>query len=439
MTLLIYILVAVTASLLTLVYYSTVSRSKKAELTHRLTQAEHDRALAEHAREFAEQQVSETRMELRNERDEKERMGRELASLQSTLNYSNEKLQLQKQELESLHERFSKEFENLANRILEEKTGKFTEQNRVNLDLILNPLKEKIKAFEDKVEQTYKAEAAERNSLKGEIRNLVDLNKKISDEANQLAIALKGDNKQQGDWGEIVLERLLEHSGLEKGREYELQYVTNNSNGDKIKPDAVIFLPDKKHLIIDAKVSLKSYHDFISANEDQNRESALKMHIASVKNHIKLLSEKYYQTARELNSPDFILMFIPTESSFSSALKADEEIFSYAWDRKIVVVSPTTLLATLRTIASIWKQERQTRNALLIAEEGGKMYDKLVGFMEDLIKVGRKINDSKDEYTSAMNKLFEGSGNLIKRAEKMKELGAKVSKSISQQLIERAE
>jgi DNA recombination protein RmuC len=349
-----------------------------------------------------------------------------------------QKLTEQKAELEQLNQRFTREFENLANRILDEKSQKFTEQNRSNLDIILNPFKEKLREFEQKVDQTYKAESTERITLKAEIKNLIDLNKQISEEANNLATALKGDNKQQGNWGEMVLEKILERSGLIEGTEYKTQVTDTNVQGDKIKPDVVIFLPDNKHIIVDSKVSLVAYNNCVNAATDEERARYLKLHIESLRSHVKLLSDKGYQTASGLESPDFVLLFVPIESSFSLAVQGDAELFNFAWDRKIVIVSPSTLLATLRTIASIWKQERQTRNALEIAEEGGRLYDKFVGFYEDLVKVGKKMDDAKEDYKEAMKKLYEGTGNLVRRAEKMKELGAKTSKQLPQALIDRA-
>jgi DNA recombination protein RmuC len=373
-----------------------------------------------------------------NERKRVEQLTEELASARADNNNLHQKLLEQKSQLEELNERFSKEFENLANRILDEKSQKFTEQNRSNLDIILNPLKEKIKEFEQKVEQTYKHESAERITLKAEIKNLIELNKQLSEEANNLATALKGDNKQQGNWGELVLEKILERSGLKEGEEYKTQHVTVNDEGRQVKPDVVVFLPDDKHIIIDSKVSLVAYEACVNAQSDSERTKFLKQHIESVRNHIKLLSDKNYQTAQGFNSPDFVLLFIPIESSFSLALQGDSDLFGFAWDRKIVIVSPSTLLATLRTIASIWKQERQTRNALEIAEEGGKLYDKFVAFYDDLKDVGKKMDAAKESYVDAMKKLYDGSGNLVRRAEKMKELGAKSSKQLPQNLIDRA-
>jgi DNA recombination protein RmuC len=376
--------------------------------------------------------------QLNEERRRAELLSSSIASAKNENENLVQKLSEQKSELEQLNQKFTKEFENLANRILDEKSQKFTEQNRNNLDIILNPFKEKLKDFEQKVDQAYKAESAERITLKTEIKNLIDLNKQVSEEANNLALALKGDNKQQGNWGEMVLEKILERSGLKEGDEFKTQFTSTNAEGDKIKPDVVIFLPDNKHVVVDSKVSLVAYNSCINAGSEEDRLRYLKAHIESVRGHIKLLSDKNYQTAAGLESPDFVLLFIPIESSFSLAVQGDAELFNYAWDRKIVIVSPSTLLATLRTIASIWKQERQTRNAIEIAEEGGKLYDKFVGFYEDLVKVGKKMDDAKGDYVEAMKKLYDGTGNLVRRAEKMRELGAKTTKQLPTQLIERA-
>jgi DNA recombination protein RmuC len=384
-------------------------------------------------------QLNKLSSELEAERNKFHALTSELAQRKATNQHLEEKLSSQKQELEELQNRFSREFENLANRILEEKSQKFTEQNKINLDNILNPLKEKIKDFEQKVDVSYKTEAAERNSLKGEIKNLVELNKQISEEANNLAKALKGDTKKQGNWGEIILEKILERSGLVKDREYKTQVSIKNDEGSRQQPDVVIYLPDNKHIIIDSKVSLLAYDGFIKATVDEEREQRMKEHIASVKNHIRLLSEKSYQTSADFFSPDFVLLFMPIESSFSIAIQADQELFSFAWDRKIVIVSPTTLLATLKTIESIWKQERQTRNALEIAEQGGKLYDKFVGFIEDLTLIGKKMDEAKLNYTEAMKKLYEGKGNLVRSTEKLRELGAKSVKNLPASLVERSE
>ena len=394
-------------------------------------------ALAELARQL-EQQLQEGRSRQEQDRQQQLELNGKLSEAVTLNRNLQEKLQSQKAELEALQDRFTKEFENLANRILEEKSQKFVEQNRNNLDVILNPLKEKIRDFEQKVDQAYKSEAAERNSLKGEIGKLVELNKQISDEAHNLARALKGDTKKQGNWGEFILEKILEHSGLERDREFKVQHSTSNEEGRRVQPDVVVFLPDNKHLIVDSKVSLVAYEAMVNAGSEEEREQYLREHVQSVKNHVRQLSEKKYQSAEGMNAPDFVLLFMPIEPSFSVAIQGDTELFAYAWDRKIVIVSPSTLLATLRTIASLWKQERQTRNALEIARVGGALYDKFKGFIDDLIDVGKKMDAAKAGYSDAMNKLSSGPGNIIKRIEDLRKLGAKSSKELPQALVERA-
>lgn len=398
--------------------------NERSALQERSHQLEHQLADSRNRQEQDRQQV----LELNTRLTEAVTLNRNL----------QEKLDAQRAELEGLQERFSKEFENLANRILDEKSRKFVEQNRTNLDVILNPLKEKIRDFEQKVDQAYKSEAAERNTLKGEIGKLVELNKQISDEANNLARALKGDSKKQGNWGEFILEKILEHSGLERDREFKVQHSTSNEEGRRIQPDVVVFLPDNKHLIIDSKVSLVAYEAMVNAERDEERDQYLREHVNSVKNHVRQLSDKKYQHAEGMNAPDFVLLFMPIEPSFSVAIQGDNELFAYAWDRKIVIVSPSTLLATLRTIASIWKQERQTRNALEIAKVGGSLYDKFKGFIDDLIDVGKKMDQAKAGYEGAMNKLTTGRGNIVRGIEELKRLGAKSSKELPPALVERA-
>jgi DNA recombination protein RmuC len=370
---------------------------------------------------------------------EKEKLSKaesRIARAEEVFKAQDEKYNTLKSELENIHKKYTTEFENIANKILDEKSKKFTDQNKTNLDIILNPLKEKIKDFEQKVEKAYKTENDERITLKAEIKNLIDLNKQVSEEANNLANALKGENKKQGNWGELILEKVLERSGLVKDQEYRLQFSTNNDEGKRIQPDAVIMLPDNKHIIIDAKVSLLAYEACVNAVNETDREKFIKDHILSVRGHIKLLSEKNYQSSTDFNTPDFVLLFIPIESSFSIAVQADQDLFNFAWDRKIVIVSPSTLLATLRTIASVWKQERQTKNAIEIAKQSGALYDKFVGFIEDMDKIGKSIDSSKTAYDSAINKLHKGSGNLVKRAQDIEKLGAKTTKQIGTKYID---
>ena len=366
----------------------------------------------------------------------------DLSTQNATLMNEKDNINMQfgtfKKELESLQATSQQQFENLANKIMEEKTQKFTEQNQQKLGDILNPLRERIKEFQDKVDKSYSTEAAERNTLKGEINKLFELNKQISLEANNLATALKGDSKKQGNWGEVILEKVLERSGLVKGREYEVQYSTLDNEGARQQPDVVIFLPDNKHIIIDSKVSLVAYEAFVNAPTPEDGQIQLLRHIGSVKKHIDELGKKNYQLLQALNTPDFVLLFIPMESSFSIAVQADNELFNYAWDRKIVIVSPSTLLATLHTIASMWKQEKQAKNVYEIAEESGKLYDKFCGLIEDLINVGKRMGMAKESYDEAMKKISTGPGNIVRRVNKIKELGAKTSKSLPESLINRS-
>ena len=341
----------------------------------------------------------------------------------------------QEKSIQEIQQKFQLEFQNVASKLLDEKSQKFTEVNRTNLDILLNPLKENIKAFEEKVEKVYNMEAAERNTLKGVITQLMDLNKMISNEAQNLTKALKGDNKKQGNWGEVILEKVLERSGLVRDQEYRMQTSLVGPDGNRLQPDAIIDLPDEKHLIIDAKVSLIAYERLVNAENEEERKIFSKQHIDSIRGHVLNLSSKNYQDLYQINSPDFVLLFIPIESSFSFAVQIDAELFSDAWDKRVVIVSPSTLLATLRTIASIWKQERQNRNVLEIARLSGTMYDKFVGFVGDMEGIGKNIKLSQSAYDSALSKLTEGNGNLTKTAEKIKSLGAKASKQIDQKYI----
>ena len=347
----------------------------------------------------------------------------------ATLNAVNEnlagKLENQKIEIESLQKRLTAEFENIATKILKERSEEFSVSNHKNLSEILNPLKERIQLFEKKVDETYDKELRDKISLREEVRKLTELNTRVSQEANNLTNALKGDVKKQGNWGEVILERVLERSGLTRGQEYEREVVVEGNDALVQRPDVIIHLPDNKHVVIDSKVSLVAYERLMSAETEEHRVLYLKDHISSLRSHVKLLGEKNYQNAQNLNTPDFVLMFLPIEASFSVAVQGDSEIFSYAWERKIVVVSPTTLLATLRTISSIWKQENQTKNAQEIARLSGALYDKFIGFAEDMAKIKANIDRTSGSYDDAMKKMKEGSGNIIRTAEKIKELGAK--------------
>lgn len=343
------------------------------------------------------------------------------------------------QEAREMEKKFTVEFENLANRILEEKTHKFTLQNKEQLGQLINPFSEKIKEFEKRVEETYIKGTKENSALMEQVKQLAELNVQMRNEAQNLTSALKGDKKQQGNWGELILEKVLERSGLTSGNEYELQFSTTGTDGSRIQPDVVIKLPDNKHVIIDSKVSLNAYTEWVNEADETLREVHLKTHITSIKNHIKSLSEKNYHAGRDFNSPEFVLLFIPIESSFSTIIQHDNDLWNYAWDRKIVLVSPSTLLATLRTIASVWKQEKQNANAIEIARQAGNLYDKFVGFLEDMASIEKNLDQTKRAYDGAMNKLKEGNGNLIRSTEKLKELGVKSEKSIPQKFTDAIE
>ena len=349
----------------------------------------------------------------------------ELSSQKTTIDHLNEKIQNQLKEMEEVQKRLTAEFENIANKVLKQRTDEFSISSQKNLSDILNPLKERIQSFEKKVDETYDKELRDKISLREEVKKLTELNTRVSEEANNLTKALKGDVKKQGNWGEVILERVLERSGLTKGQEYEREEVVDGADSSVQRPDVIIHLPDNKHIIIDSKVSLVAYERFTSAETEEHRIIYLKEHINSLRNHVKLLSEKNYQNAQNINTPDFVLMFIPIEGSFSVAVQGDGELFSYAWERKIVIVSPTTLLATLRTISSIWKQENQTKNAQEIARLSGALYDKFIGFTEDMVKIKSNIDRTSNSYDDAIKKMKDGSGNIIRTAEKIKELGAK--------------
>ena len=355
----------------------------------------------------------------------------------SELKYLEEKLTENKQEIEKLQEKFSKDFELLASKILEEKSSKFTEQNKENIKNILNPLQEKIQDFEKKVENTHKESIDYHAALRQQIVGLKELNLQMSKETLNLTKALKGDSKTQGNWGELVLERVLEKSGLEKDREYFVQQSFTNSEGKRILPDVVIHLPDHKKMIIDSKVSLTAYELYVNADNVTDKEQAIIAHVNSLKRHIEQLSEKNYQDIYQIESPDFVLLFVPIEPAFAVALNNDNQLYNKAFEKNIVIVTPTTLLATLRTIDSMWNNEKQQRNAIEIALQAGRLYDQFVNLTDDLIKVGNQLKTVQGSYDTSMKKLT-GQGNLIKKVENIKKLGAKGSKTFNDKLIDRA-
>ncbi|MCW9065961.1 MAG: DNA recombination protein RmuC [Ignavibacteriaceae bacterium] len=377
--------------------------------------------------------------ELKTEREKSEKLNSENSSLKSDYNNLQQKLAEQKSELEELQQKFTKEFENLANRIFDDKTKRFSEQSKTNLAEILNPLKERISEFQNKVEETNKESIKGNASLREQLSMLKDMNQQITLEAKNLTEALKGQSKTQGNWGEFILENILEKSGLVKGREYVVQESITAESGRRFQPDVIIKLPENKSIIIDSKVSLISYERFVSSEDEHEKQLALREHINSIRSHTKNLSSKNYQNLYKLDSLDFVLMFMPIEPAFALAVQNDPSIFNDAFEQNIVIVSPSTLLATLHTISSIWRQEKQNKNALEIAKQSGDMLDKFTSFVEDLISVGKGLVSTKDNYEKAMNKLTDGRGNLISRAEKIKELGAKASKSLPPNILNRAD
>ena len=377
--------------------------------------------------------------------EEREVIRREKEFLNATLSRRNaefENLQIrnkeQKEEVNQLQEKFTKEFENLANKILDEKSTKFTEQNKVNIKNILAPLQERITTFEKKVEDTHKESLTTHASLKQQIVGLQDLNEKMSKEATNLTRALKGDNKVQGNWGELVLERVLEKSGLEKNREYFVQQNFNREDGSRALPDVIIHLPDGKRIIIDSKVTLIAYERLVNEEDEDLQEVYLKEHINSLKKHVDQLSAKNYQDLYDIQSLDFVLLFVPIETAFSIAINKENGIYNQAFEKNIVIVTPSTLLATLRTIDTMWNNEKQQRNALEIAKQAGSLYDKFEGLVKDLTGIGKKIDDTKKDYSNAMNKLISGRGNLITSVEKLKKMGAKAKKALPENIINRA-
>lgn len=349
----------------------------------------------------------------------------------------NGELMIYKERLQNLEDQqddneknLREQFENLANRILKSNSESFSEQQQQKLSLILNPLKEKLQSFEKKIEETHKEDIREASSLKEQIRNLQELNHKISKEAQDLTNALLGQSKTRGNWGEVILESILEKSGLVKNQEYLVQQSFQSPDGRRLQPDVIIQLPDNKHLVIDSKLSLAAYERYANEDSKQLQEQALREHLSSMRQHIKELGSKNYQQLYGLESLDFVLMFVPVEPAFNAAVSHDQQLYLDAFENNIIIVSHSTLLATLRTIASIWRQEKQNRNAIRIADEGGKLYDKLRIFVDTMNDLGTRLRQMDSDYDKAMNQLINGRGNLVGRAEKMRKLGARAGKQI---------
>lgn len=363
---------------------------------------------------------------------------KEIGAKTERIKFLEEQLQEQRDNSTKQEEKLSKEFQNLANKILEENSTKFKHQNKEQLTNILDPLNLQLSKFEKQVRETNEKSIERNASLIQKINSLESLNNQLSQEAINLTNALKGDNKTQGDWGEMQLEVLLEKSGLTKDIHFSTQGGYRDGDGNLKKPDFIIHLPDNKHLIIDSKVSLKAYDTFCNSEDETTQKLALKKHVDSIKSHYQDLSNKDYPNLYNINAPDHVLMFVPIEPALLLALHESREIYLDAFGKNIVLVSASTLLATLSTVSSIWKQEDQKRNALEIAKEGGLLYDKFEGFLSDLLKIGANLNSSKTSYDEAMNKLTSGNGNILKKIENLKKLGAKTKKQLPQNIIDRA-
>ncbi|MPT33871.1 MAG: DNA recombination protein RmuC, partial [Flavobacterium sp.] len=383
-------------------------------------------------------QLASVQTEKENIRNEKEALAIQLSKKEVDFENLWERNKEQKEEVNQLQEKFTKEFENLANKILEEKTNKFTEQNKENLKNILSPLQERIHLFEKKVEDTHKESIDYHAALRQQILNLRETNEQMSKETLNLTKALKGDSKMQGNWGELILEKVLEKSGLEKGREYEVQQSFVTEEGSRVQPDVVINLPDGKKMIVDSKVSLTAYERYVNEDDETIQIQYLKEHVNSIKRHVEQLGGKNYHDLYQMESPDFVLLFIPMEPAFAIALNEDATLYNKAFEKNIVIVTPSTLLATLRTIDSMWTNQKQQENAYEIARQAGALYDKFEGFVNDLIKIGKKMDEAKTEYQGAMNKLVDGKGNLITSVEKLKKMGAKAKKALPESILNRA-
>ncbi|KIX22185.1 DNA polymerase V [Flavobacterium sp. 316] len=420
----------------------TQSQAEKSSLNERnnglLSQIEQFKQQFQSEKNQFEKTILQITTEKESIQKEKEALAIHLAKKENDFDNLLERNKEQKQEVNELQEKFTKEFENLANKILEEKTNKFTEQNKENMKIILNPLQEKIQLFEKKVEDTHKESIDYHAALRQQILGLREMNDKMSKETVNLTKALKGDSKMQGNWGELVLERVLEKSGLEKGREYEVQQSFSTEEGGRVMPDVIINLPDGKKMVVDSKVSLTAYERFVNEDDDDLKVAILKEHVTSVKRHVDQLSDKNYQDIYQMESPDFVLLFIPIEPAFALALNEDSTLYNKAFEKNIVIVTPSTLLATLRTIDSMWTNQKQQENAIEIARQAGALYDKFEGFVSDLIKIGKKMDEAKGEYGNAMNKLVDGKGNLVTSVEKLKKMGAKAKKALPENIIKRA-
>jgi DNA recombination protein RmuC len=399
--------------------------SENRGLQQKVQELEEDRASQQQRADGVARELSDARMTLREQE----------VTLDKERRATTEKLEL----LERNRDALKQEFENLANKIFEQKSERFSQQTRTSLDTLLNPFRDQLQDFRKRVEDVYTTETRDRQALRSEIKSLQELNRQITEEASNLTRALKGDKKIQGNWGEVILERVLERSGLRKGIEYDTQGSYRDENNNLLRPDVVVHLPDSRNLVIDSKVSLVAYQQFANEEDDTARAEALRQHIEAVRSHIRGLSEKDYSQLHGLHSPDFVFLFMPIEPAFVAAFQQDENLFAEAFERKIIVVTPSTLLATLRTVENIWRYERQSQNARRIADRAGAVYDKLRVFVEAMEKLGGQLQTAQGSYDNAMNTLTRGRGNLISQANRFVELGVRVKKELPKGIRDQAE
>ncbi|MGM0507021.1 MAG: DNA recombination protein RmuC [Bacteroidota bacterium] len=428
----IIVLTVIAAGLAFLAGYQ-LSKSGQATLKERI------RLLDEQRQEEQEEHRTERadlESQLNAEERKSETLTKELTALERDHHHLKERLETQRSELEELQTKMQDRFENLANQILEKNSEKFTEQHKERLSHLLKPFSEKMEAFRKQVEEAQREELKGRGALEQHLKMLQSMNENMTEEARNLTRALKGDTKKQGNWGEVILERILERSGLKKGREYEVQPSFNDGEGRRKMPDVVVHLPDEKFLVVDSKVSLVNYERAVSAEEEGEREMEFQRHVTSVRSHIKNLSSKRYDELYPDRSPDFILLFVPIEPAFAAAMQVDSDLYNDAFEQNIIVVSPTTLLATLATIENVWKQEYQNQNVAEIARRGGLLYDKFVNFAESMIQIGDRLEKTREAYDTSLGQLNQGSGNLIRQVEMLKELGAKASKVMPEKFQE---
>ncbi|KFX67675.1 recombinase RmuC [Pseudomonas taeanensis MS-3] len=409
----------------------------KADQQAELAALRRETELLQNERQIAHEAAQVWRGQREQQEAELRRLGAERAALSAELREQQDNHQQRLNDLQGSRDELRAQFAELAGKIFDEREQRFAETSQQRLGQLLDPLKERIQSFEKRVEESYLQEARERFSLGKELERLQQLNQRLGDEATNLTRALKG-QKTQGNWGELVLERVLEHAGLEKGREYQTQVSLKSSDGERFQPDVLIQLPGDRQVVVDAKVSLTAYQQFVVGEDEGQRQQALKQHVLSLRSHLKGLSLKDYQRLEGLHSLDFVLLFVPIEAAFAAALQADPNLFQEAFDQHIVIVSPTTLLATLRVIDSLWRQERQSQNAREIAERAGALYDKFVAFIQDLDEVGARLQQLDKAYAAARNKLCDGRGNIVSRVENLKLLGARASKSLPVELLEQA-